>query len=172
MNGVDLGNYTIEQVRAFWDEMAARNPPEDISKGEQHVLFRLGLATFAINASSCGGVVGYHSPSPLPVLPLHIIGVASIRGRPISVTDLGALFGMMPAPKGGHMLLVRSEGEETALKVDWVDTVVDLDVSQAEPPPVKWQGLRTGLATGCISYKGTTVIILDAARCIKAVESA
>lgn len=172
MNGVDLGKYSIEEVRAFWELMARRNPAEKAVVGDQHVIFRLGVGHFAIKAASCGGVVGYRQPSPLPVLPQHVIGVAAIRGRPMSVTDLGVLFGLRPAPKGGHMLLVRADGEETALKVDWVDSVVELDLANLTPPPPKWEGLRTGLVLGAVTYRGTQVIVVDAGRCIKASETA
>lgn len=172
MNQIDLGRYSIEEVRAFWELMERRNPSGEAAVGDQHVIFRLGLGYFAIKAKNCSGVVGYRQPSPLPVLPQHVIGVAAIRGRPMSVTDLGVLFGLRPAPKGGHLLLVRVENEETALKVDWVDSVIELDLSDIADPPSRWEGLRTGLVQGAVSYKGTQLIVLDAARCIKAAESA
>lgn len=171
MTSVDLGKYTIEEVRAFWDQMVRRNPYDDGAKGEQHVLFRLGHTNFAIRASSCSGVVAYRQPSPLPVLPQHILGVAAVRGRPISVTDLGVLFGMKLPQKGGHLLLLKSEGEETAIRVDWVDSVIDLDLAHAKPPPAKWQGLRTGLVGGIVYHRFEEVIVINAARCIRAAES-
>jgi len=168
---IDLGPYTIEQVRDFWDRMVERNPIEKGEQGDQYVLFRLASTHFALKADSCRGVVSFRQPSPLPVLPPHIIGVASVRGRPISVTDLSVFFGLKGPTRGGHMLIVQAQGEETAIRVDWVESVVELDISLAEPPEAKWHGLRTGLVLGAMDYKGLPLIVLDPARCIKAVES-
>lgn len=171
MNGVDLGPYTIEQVRAFWDHMVAQNPVDTREPGEQHVLFRTIGMKFAVRADACKGVFPYRQPAPLPVMPPHIAGIASILGRPFSVTDISVFFGRKSDHAGGHMLIIRDEEEETALLVDWVESVAELDLKEMEPPLAKWKGLRTGLVLGAMSHKGEPLIVLDPARCMRAVES-
>lgn len=168
MSEVDLGRYTMEEVRAYWDRMVQLNPVPQGNEGEPHVTFRLGKAWFAILASVCKAVEVFKVPSPLPVLPPHIMGVSAIRGRPVSVTDLGIFFGQKPAERGGHLLLIGAEGEETALKADWVDTVIPIDLTKAEQPPSKWRSLRTGLVKGAVYERNTLYLVLDPARCIKA----
>lgn len=172
MSEVDLGRFTLEQVRDFWEQMVRRHPIEEASGGVQHVIFRLHDHLFALEARSCRGVFPYRPPSPLPVLPAHILGVSSIRGRPISVTDISVFFGLKPARKGGHMLIVHAGEEETALLVDWVEALVEFNPAEVSPPPQKWIGMRTGLVRGVFDHRGELLVLLDAERCIKAIEAA
>ena len=118
MNGIDLGRFTIEEVQNFWEQMVARNPIDEGISREQYVVFRLCDCLFALPVKACRGVFPYRAPTPLPSLPAHVVGVAAIRGRPLAVTDISVFFGLKGRPKGGHMLIVHAEGEETALAVD------------------------------------------------------
>lgn len=171
MSEIDYGRFTPEEVSAFWDRMVAENPIDDDSDElDQFVVFRLGKAWFAVESRYCRGVEPFRPPSPLPVLPAHIMGVAAVRGRPVSVTDIGIFFGQKPAERSGHLLIINAGGEETALKADWVDAVTPLDISEMVNPPSRWQGLRTGLVRGAVERKNTLVLVLDAERCIKAPE--
>lgn len=168
---IDLGRFTMEEVRAFWDRMVAHSPLERGPEGVQHVIFRLHRSLFALEASYCRGVFPFRPPSPLPVLPAHILGVSSIRGRPVSVTDISVFFGLKATSNAGHMLIVHSGEEETALVSDWVETLTELDVTAAQPPPSRWVGMRTGLVTGVLDYKGDMLVLLNAERCIRAAEA-
>lgn len=168
---IDLGRFTMEEVRAFWDRMVAHSPLERGPEGVAHVIFRLHRSFFAVDARFCRGVFPYRPPSPLPVLPAHILGVSSIRGRPVSVTDISVFFGLKASMNAGHMMIVHSGEEETALVADWVVALTELDLSRAEQPPSRWVGMRTGLVTGVLDYKGDMLILLNAERCIKATET-
>ena len=172
MNEVDLGHYTLEEVRRFWDHMVARNPLPPSDPGALHVFFRIGQQWFALDSSVCKGVEPYRKPSPLPVMPQHIMGVAAVRGRPVAVTNLGIFFGIRNVEEGGHLLIIGSDGEETALKTDWVDRVGHIREWETEAVPEKFRGMRTGLASRITYKKNSMVLILDPGRCMKAAESA
>ncbi len=163
----DYGRFTEEEVKEFWARMVAESDSLAERDGDLYVIFRMGQAWFAIRADTCRGVVEFTTPSPLPVLPGHILGVASIRGRPISVTDLGAFFGMKTSDRGGHLLIVQDGGEETAIKVGWVDAVARLDDDTLTPVPAKWRGLRSGLVLGLVSIDGREAILINTARCLR-----
>lgn len=170
---VDLGKYTEREVRAFWDKMVKKATTTWEGDYDPYVIFHLKKTLFAIKATSCKGVHPFTQPSPLPVLPPHIMGISAIRGRPISVTDLGVFFGMKPTRRRGHFLLVFEEEEETALNVDWVETVKPIDIDNLEKPTAKWEGLRTGLVLGIATSteEKKPIIVLNAARCLRAAET-
>lgn len=170
MTEIDLGRYTIEEVRAFWDKMVEHNPPEEEDPGPPYIFFRIGRQWFAIGIEACKMVESYRKSSPLPVQPPHILGIASLRGRPVTVTDLGFFFGIKNETKNGHLLVVRTGNDETALKVDWVSRVAYIRPSETEEPPREPKSLRVGLVTGAARKQDSLVLILDASRCIKAFE--
>lgn len=171
MNDIDLGPYTLEQVRAFWDQMVAQNPVDDREPGEQFLVFRVIGMKMALRADACKGVFPYRAPAPLPVMPPHIAGIAAILGRPISVTDISVFFGKKGSHHASHLLVIKDDEEETALLVDWVEAVVELNLKEMEQPLSRWKGLRTGLVLGAMSYKGEPLIVLDPARCLRAMDS-
>lgn len=164
-------HYTDEELAANWKEMERRAADALASTGEPHTFFRIGGHRFALPAVACKGVVAYRDPTPLPSLPRHLLGITAIRGRPVSMTDLRSLLGMEEGARRhkGHLLLVRVGDEETALKVDWVETVHPVDASALVPAPAQWRGKRRGLVRGEIAAEGSQkgVLLLDPLRCLR-----
>jgi chemotaxis signal transduction protein len=159
-----------EELRRFWDAMVERYERENrLEQGHPHVIFRVGASRFALDAAACRGVTPYRTPTPLPSLPRHLIGVVAVRGRPISVTDLRVLLGVTGerAERRGHILLLAKGALETALKVDWAEGVRPIDpgdVREADTTLVR--GARSGLVTGTLLMRGQPVHLLDVERCL------
>lgn len=163
--------YTDEQLTAAWEEMARRDGEQSAVVGEPHAVFRVGRTRFALPAKACRGVVSFRMPTPLPSLPRYILGVVAIRGRPMSVTDLRSLLGLEgeSVENRGHLLLIRVDDGETALKVDWVENILPVDVTKCGPVPPEWKGNRKGLVTGALIEEGVmSLVVLDPQRCLKA----
>ncbi len=169
---VDMGKYSKSKVREYWKQMVRRTEMHWNTAGELYAIFRIGTVRFALKASYVHAVVLFREPSPLPMLPKHLMGVTSIRGRPVSVTNLSYLTGIEEEPrdKNGYLVLLGDGEEKTALKVDWVFDVALLDPSKSVAPPEKWKGVRNGIVTGMIDEPGApAVLLLDAVKCIRSV---
>jgi chemotaxis signal transduction protein len=117
-----------EEVREeYWRRIGA---VDDLSPGGvPHVLFRLGVENFAVDASFCKGVVRKGPVVPLPGTPRFVLGVAGIRGEALSVTDPRVLLGLPVCACAGKglFLIVGAGGCKSALWVDWVDDVIAVD---------------------------------------------
>lgn len=169
MTEIDLGRYTLEEVKAYWAQMEERNPPAE-DPGPPYIFFRIGQQWFAIPIEACKWIEPYRKSTPLPVQPPHILGITSLKGRPVTVTDLGFFFGIKSEAGKGHLIMVKAGNDETALKVDWVARVAYIRQSEVEQEPQELKSLRVGLVTGAARKMNSLILILDAQRCIKAVE--
>lgn len=152
----------------YWREMEERAAPLLNLKGELHVIFRLGDALFAFEAVAGRGVFPWREPSPLPVLPRHILGAVVLRGRPVSVTRLDVLAGerIDSEVRPRHLLVVRWGEYETALAVDAVLSVERIDREGMVPAGHRWDGARRGLILGRVDRGGPPVYLLDPKRCL------
>jgi chemotaxis signal transduction protein len=154
----------------YWREMEERAAPFLNLKGELHVIFRLRDALFAFEAVAGSGVFPWREPSPLPVLPRHILGTVVLLGRPVSVTRLDVLTGgerIDAETRPGHLLVVRWRQFETALAVDAVLSVERVDREGVVPAGHRWDGARRGLILGRVdSGGGPPVYLLDPRFCL------
>lgn len=163
--------YSPEELKQFWDQMVERSLADEAPTGTSHVAFRIGAVKFAIDVANCRGVVPYSKAMPLPNLPTHILGVTSVRGVPISVTDLRYLAGMGTTPPGkrGQLVIIEDGADETALLVDWVYNVEPLDLSRASKALLKgYDTVREHLIANVLEMDGEHILVLDAKVCIKA----
>ena len=160
---------TEEDLLRFWDEMVARAEAEAQAAGKPHMIFTVGGQLFALPADSCRAVVERLEPTPLPLMPRHILGVSVIRGRPISITDLAALLGQEAGrAKGQHMVVVYEGEEETALQVERVVSVRAIDPDGLEEVGNRWEGARVGLVAGFTEVDDKQVHVLSVERCLRA----
>src|SRR5215831_15099468 len=86
-------------------------------------VFQLGNAMFGIPAAQIQEVVQMGSITPVHHAPSCIVGIRNLRGRIVTVIDLGTRLDLGEAERGpeSRILIVDSEGELVGLLVDRVD---------------------------------------------------
>ncbi len=158
--------FSEEERLKFWKEMEERAAKRQDPKGEPHIIFRVDNKKFAIDASVLRGVIPWREPSILPFLPRHIKGVAFMRGRIISVTDLYALLGIERQKKPSFFVIVYKGEKETAIEVDQVDSVSPLETHDIPFMSDRYSGARIGLIKGQIDTNRGQILVLDHERCL------
>jgi purine-binding chemotaxis protein CheW len=126
-------------------------------------VFRLGDAMFAIPAAQIQEVVQMGSVTPVHHAPACIVGIRNLRGRIVTVMDLGMRLELDDALRGpdSRILIVDSEGELVGLLVDRVDDTIFLQPENMSPPPPNLGALQADALRGVYRCPNGLVTLLD-----------
>jgi purine-binding chemotaxis protein CheW len=135
----------------------------------QLVLFCMGDEWYGINVESVREVIPSSIVTPLPNVPHHILGIFSLRGSIISVTDLSVIFGLSASNMGERTKIVVIEGSGfvTGLMVDDAAGVVDIPIDRIEPPVSTLEGERAAAVEGQLDWDGRLIAVLNVDRIIE-----
>ncbi len=133
----------------------------------QYLTFMLSGEVFAIGILSIKEIIEYGNLTEVPRMPGFIRGVINLRGAVVPVIDLGVRFGKQPGNVSRRTCIViievQHEGEQqvVGVMVDAVNEVLDIPVSEIEPPPSFGAKIRSDFIRGMGKVEGKFVIILD-----------
>jgi purine-binding chemotaxis protein CheW len=149
-------------LRARANELAQTHDDDEIAGDRLELLeFELGPERYAIDSSAVKEVYALKEITPIPGVPPYILGVVGVRGRIVSVVDLGRLFGSPPrdAALFTKAIVLKSATMEFAVLADEVAGMcrVPLDDLQASLPTLT--GMRKKYLRGVTSDR---VAVLDA----------
>ncbi|OGX37607.1 MAG: hypothetical protein A3C53_03730 [Omnitrophica WOR_2 bacterium RIFCSPHIGHO2_02_FULL_68_15] len=115
----------------FGDE----RPAEEASAS--FVACRLDTEWYGVPLAAAREVVRVGPIAYLPSAPPHVVGIVSLRGALLSVTDPKRLLGLSPTPvtDRSRLVVIERHGLETGLLVDEVAEVIVVPISRLEPPP-------------------------------------
>lgn len=108
---------------------------------------------------------------PLPVEPLlgssdFVCGVAIVRGEPVPVVDLAALFGAMDGGRGGRFVTLRVGERQVVLEVDEVVGVHRISRSVLVQAPPLLQGASLAHVEQIGALDGQLLAVLDSAQLV------
>ena len=108
-----------------------------ISCENRYLVFALGSECYAIPVEFVIEIVSWEAPTPIPEVPLFVIGVINLRGRVVPVIDARLRFGIDPVDYNDRTCIVVVQSEEILLGmiVDTVRDVRDIPANLIEPPP-------------------------------------
>jgi len=137
-------------------------------------VFRLGDAMFGIPAAQIQEVVQMGSVTPVHHAPTSIVGIRNLRGRIVTVIDLGVRLELGEAKRGGEsrIMIVDSDGELVGLLVDRVEDTIFLDRESMSPPPPNLGALQQSALRGVYRYSNGLVTLLDHSTILKPGEAA
>jgi len=126
-------------------------------------VFHLGNALFGIPAAQIQEVVQMGAITPVHHAPASIVGIRNLRGRIVTVLDLGTRLELGEAERGpeSRILIVDSEGELVGLLVDRVDDTIFLQRENMSPPPPNLGGLQLDALRGVYRCPNGLVTLLD-----------
>ncbi len=151
---------------------------EETQGGRQYLTFRLEEEIFALEISKVREVLDFTTVAKVPRMPEFMRGVINLRGSVVPVVDLRLKFGMEGTPKTVNTCIIITEivmGEESSVVgalADSVQEVLDLDLSQIEPPPRIGTRLDTAFIKGMGRRDEQFIILLDIDRVFSAEELA
>lgn len=135
------------------------------------------LATFfvrdalcALDAAGVQEVIRLGPVTPVRYAPEEVLGIVNLRGKIVTIIDLGQRLGLPKAVVGSdcRVFIIEDRGEFIGLLVDRVDEVVEVerDGWQAPPANVSWGQAR--FFKGVCRARGRVVTLLEAGQLLNA----
>ena len=136
------------------------------SEDQQTVL----LATFfvrdalcALDAAGIQEVIRLGPLTPVRHGPNAVAGIVNLRGRIVTVLDLGLRLGfpkVVPGPES-RIFIMEDGNEFIGLLVDRVDEVVETDPEQLQPPPANVSPSQARFLKGICRAGSRVITLLD-----------
>lgn len=136
------------------------------SQGSQTVL----LATFfvrealcALDAAGIQEVIRLGPLTPVRHAPPEVAGIVNLRGKIVTILDLGLRLGFPKAVPTGdsRIFIIEDRNEFVGLLVDRVDEVVEVERSQWQAPPANVRGSQGRFFQGVYRTGGRVITVLD-----------
>ncbi len=157
------GEHTLteSELRRIWSQRAAQLAEIEIEADESEhldlVLVRLGDEIYGLEATYVDEIRPLQQVTPVPRTPPWVTGVVNVRGRILSVFDMGR-FLQLPAageaPPGQPYVVVVSAAEmELALLTDEVLTVDKVPLRELEEASATVRGVPRKYVHGVGTYR-------------------
>lgn len=152
-------------------------PPAAAAEPRQYLTFTLGGEMFAVETLSVKEIIEFGRITAVPMMPSSIRGVINLRGAVVPVIDLKARFGgqSTEATRRTCIVIIELAGEDRqviSIVVDTVSEVLEIPLSEIEPPPAFGARIRADFISGMGKIGGGFVILLDTARVLSVPELA
>lgn len=131
---------------------------------------KIEIATFYVGEALCGidilNIQEINKQTDVTIVPqsaAYVKGVLNLRGRIVSVIDLGEKIGLAPISKSkeNRNVIVDSHDEHIGLLVEKISDVMTAEISKIEPPPANIGGIQGKYFSGVFKTDTSLVGILD-----------
>lgn len=131
---------------------------------------KMEIATFYVGEALCGidilniqEINKQTEVTTVPQAPEYVKGVLNLRGRIVTVIDLGEKIGLSPITvnKDNRNVIVDSHDEHIGLLVDRISDVMMADTTKIESPPANIGGIQGKYFSGVFKTDNSLVGILD-----------
>jgi purine-binding chemotaxis protein CheW len=132
-------------------------------KSAHLVCFRIGRETFGVDIFAVKEIVRVQDITKVPGAPEFVLGVINLRGRIISVVDLGRQLGMAPSEitSTSRILVIHLDGVSVGFLVDAATSVIKVPGDAIEPPPEMIGGIRADYMEGVAKLEERLAILLN-----------
>jgi purine-binding chemotaxis protein CheW len=129
------------------------------------------LATFfvrdalcALDAASVQEVIRLGPVTPVRYAPDEVIGIFNLRGKIVTIIDLGMRLGFPKADTGrdNRIFIVEDRTEFIGLLVDRADEVLEVERDHWQPLPANVNGKQARFFKGVCRAGGRVITVLDA----------
>ncbi|MFH1077248.1 MAG: chemotaxis protein CheW [Pseudomonadota bacterium] len=105
----------------------------------------------------------------VPQSPKYVLGVINLRGRIVTVLDLGKKIGLSFAQisKKSRNIIVSAENEDVGLLVDRIDDIVLANHDQISPPPANIGGVQGRFFEGIFKTDKSLIAVLNLEEVLK-----
>lgn len=138
-----------------------------VSQPAQTVL----LATFYVREALCSldaagiqEVIRLGALTPVPHAPPEVAGIVNLRGKTVTILDLGLRLGYPKAvpSSDSRIFIIEDRSEFVGLLVDRVDEVVEVERDQWQAPPANVPGGQARFFQGVYRTGGRVITVLNA----------
>ena len=101
----------------------------------------------AIDAGRVGSVIDVAEIVPIPLAPLHLLGLCAVRSQILTVIDPAVLFGALPDRTPRRAITLQLSGQHYAVAMTQIEDVIPCDGNILPTDPSigeAWDGLAAG----------------------------
>jgi purine-binding chemotaxis protein CheW len=122
-------------------------------------------ALFALDAAGIQEVIRLGPLTPVRHASREVAGILNLRGKIVTVLDLGLKLGFPPAERDGksRIFIIEDRNEFIGLLVDRVDEVVEVEPGDFQPSPANTPAGQERFFRGVCRASDRIVTVLDAA---------
>lgn len=134
---------------------------------QQYLTFSLKGEVFALGILNVKEIIEFGNVTEIPMMPSFIRGVINLRGAVVPVIDLAARFGgsVSTISRRTCIVIIEIDGPEgkqdLGIIVDAVNEVLEIPLTDIEPPPSFGAKIRADFIQGMGKTDGEFVIILN-----------
>ena len=145
------------------NETHTENAAEIVSNDLEFSTFYVGGALCGINILSIQEINKNFEITRVPQASDYIEGILNLRGRIVTIIDLGKKLGLEPVgkDKDNRNIIVNSEDEHIGLLVDSIADVVLARKDDIEPAPSNIGGVKGKFFQGVLKTEDKLIGILD-----------
>jgi purine-binding chemotaxis protein CheW len=130
------------------------------------------LATFVLRGALCAfdaarvqEVIRMGPVTPVRHAPEEVAGVINLRGRIVTLLDLGQILGFVKVEpdRNSRIFIIEDRGEFIGLLVDRAADVVEVDPNEEEPVPANLAPAQSRYFRGVQRSEGRVIALLDLA---------
>ena len=142
-------------------EKKASNQRKD--KGLELATFFIGEGLYGIDILNIQEINRHVGVTVVPQAPPYVEGVLNLRGRIVTVIDLGKKLGLLPTAPGRERrnIIIDSEDEYIGLMVDRICDVTRADREKMEPAPANIGGVQGRYFDGVVKTDSSLIGILN-----------
>ena len=141
---------------------------EDLIKSGQKeiqvIIFKLGSEEYAVPIDCVQEIIMPQKATRIPKSPKYVEGVINLRGNIIPVIDGKKKFLLKDKQSDSliakRIMVLEVENETTGLIVDSVNEVINLNISEIEPPPIDLEE-NTEIFCGIGKYDNRLLILIN-----------
>ncbi len=131
------------------------------------------LATFFVRGALCAldatevqEVIRLGPVTPVRYAPEAVVGIVNLRGKIVTIVDLGLRLGLPKAVAGSdsRIFIMEDRGEFIGLLVDQVDEVVEIERERWQPPPANVNWGQAQFFKGVCRDRGRVITLVDASQ--------
>jgi purine-binding chemotaxis protein CheW len=136
---------------------------DNSSKDLEFSTFYVGGALCGINILNIQEINKHFEITKVPQASDYIEGILNLRGRIVTIIDLGQKLGLSPVKKdkGNRNIIVNSEDEHIGLLVDSISDVAIAKKESIEAAPSNIGGMQGKYFQGVLKTENSLIGILD-----------
>lgn len=125
--------------------------------------FVVGNSLCALDASAIQEVIRVNSVTPVRHAPDQVAGVMNLRGKVVTLIDLGLIlgFGKSVVTRESRVFIVEDRNESIGVLVDSVAEVVEVEVGGEESLPINIPAAQARYFKGVCRAGGNVIALLN-----------
>ncbi len=143
--------------------MAKTTDKDIVTDGIEFSTFFVGGALCGIDILTIQEINKQFEITKVPQSADYIEGILNLRGRIVTIIDLGKKLGLQPVQrtKDNRNIIINSDDEHIGLLVDAINDVVTADRRNIEPAPSNISGVKGKYFQGVLKTEKQLIGILD-----------